>query len=58
MREIKYKTARIYADRIRDAAFKLKTVQQELEELADDIEAAVMKKTTQRSPEWYGGANC
>ncbi|MCK5132068.1 MAG: hypothetical protein KAR40_07960 [Candidatus Sabulitectum sp.] len=25
---------------------------------ADEIEAGIMKKTTQRSPEWRGGANC
>ena len=29
----------------------------DLEDLADDIEARVMKKTTQRSPEWHGGTN-
>jgi len=31
---------------------------QHLEELADEIEAGIMKKTTQDSPEWYGSANC
>ena len=25
---------------------------------SDEIEAGIMKKTTQRSPEWTGGANC
>jgi hypothetical protein len=28
-----------------------------LNNLADAIEAKVMKKTTQRSPEWWGAAN-
>ena len=28
------------------------------EVLADEIEAHLFKKTTQRSPEWSGGANC
>lgn len=30
----------------------------ELGEVADVVEAIIFKKTTQRSPEWFGGANC
>lgn len=30
----------------------------ELDAMATEVEARVMKKTTQRSPEWFGGANC
>lgn len=29
-----------------------------IENLADEVEAYQFKKTTQRSPEWSGGANC
>lgn len=37
---------------------KLASVAIELENLADEVEAIIMKKTTQRSPEFRGGANC
>lgn len=36
----------------------LRVVWQELEEMADEVLAHIMKKTTQRSPEWSGGTNC
>ncbi len=56
-----------------DIQKKIKKVQQKAEDvwwlcdeledayndlLADQVEAGIMKKTTQRSPEWFGGANC
>jgi hypothetical protein len=28
------------------------------DEIADDVDARLMKKTTQESPEWTGGCNC
>ena len=31
---------------------------EKLELVADNVEAEVMKKTTQESTEWYGKANC
>lgn len=37
---------------------KLRRIFFEMEDLADGIEAWFMKKTTQRSPEFRGGANC
>lgn len=37
---------------------KLACLYNELDEMATEVEAYVMKKTTQRSPEWRGGANC
>ena len=36
----------------------LETLFDEIEEKADVAEAIIMKKTTQRSPEWRGKANC
>lgn len=37
---------------------KLKVFLDDMEALAEEVERWVMKKTTQRSPEWRGGANC
>ncbi len=36
----------------------LETLFDEIEKKADVAETIIMKKTTQRSPEWRGGANC
>lgn len=37
---------------------RLNVIVDSLELLADEVERWVMKKTTQRSPEFRGGANC
>lgn len=39
-------------------AQRLKVLMDELEFVAQEVEAYVMKKTTQRSPEFRGRANC
>ena len=44
-----------HIDAARDLLETLFDVQ---EEKADVAETIIMKKTTQRSPEWRGGANC
>lgn len=36
----------------------LETLFDEIEKKADVAETIIMKKTTQRSPEWRGRANC
>lgn len=42
-----------------DSAWELLEVLfQEQEKKADTVETIIMKKTTQRSPEWRGKANC
>jgi hypothetical protein len=38
-------------------ASKLKVIFDELESMAEEIERHQFKKSTQRSPEWRGGAN-
>jgi len=45
-------------NQIRREQQKLLLKWHELENLADEIEAVSMKKTTQRSPEFRGGSNC
>lgn len=37
---------------------RLESVMTEVDAVADTVEAMIMKKTTQRSPEFHGGANC
>ena len=36
---------------------RLTVIANEADDLADEILAIVMKKTTQRSPEWHGATN-
>ena len=45
-------------DQLIIVARKIQTTMGELDELADEILAVVLKKTTQRSPEWSGATNC
>lgn len=47
-----------HAAELQRLADKLDVIIGQLNQLAESIEAGVLKKTTQRSPEWWGGANC
>lgn len=38
-------------------ATRLRVIADQINELADTVEAIVFKKTTQRSPEWSGACN-
>lgn len=52
------KRREFWKERLDAIANKLDSLLNELDNLANAIEGNVMKKTTQRSSEWFGGANC
>jgi hypothetical protein len=42
---------------LREVSEKFRVLADTANQLADEIEAHIMKKTTQESPEWHGKAN-
>lgn len=44
--------------KLRQMLIQIRAKADELDDLADEILAMVLKKTTQRSPEFRGRANC
>ena len=42
---------------LKDIVNRLRVKADELDDLADEILAVTLKKTTQRSPEWHGATN-
>lgn len=51
------KRRKFWTERLDIIASKLDALMREIENLASAVEGNVMKKTTQRSPEWWGAAN-
>jgi len=43
--------------KLRSIVTQLRVKADSLDDLADEILAMIMKKTTQRSPEWHGATN-
>ena len=47
-----------YREALEQFVSRLMILVDEVNSLADEVDAYLMKKTTQDSPEWHGRANC